>query len=98
MSKASKACDISPAVRQEVYERDGRACIICGSYDGIQVAHYISRARLGLGTPRNLACMCLSCHMDYDNGKLHREIKSAFKGYLQAKYDDWDEKALVYRK
>ena len=98
MSKASKACDISPAVRQEVYERDGRQCIICGSFEGIQVAHYISRARLGLGTPRNLACMCLYCHMDYDNGKLHREFKKAFKEHLQAKYDDWDEKTLVYRK
>lgn len=98
MSKASKACDISPSVRREVMERDGGRCIICGSTHGIQIAHYTSRARLGLGTPRNLACMCLFCHSAYDNGKLHHEIKNAFKVHLQAKYDDWDETKLTYKK
>lgn len=98
MSKISKSCDISPVVRREVMERDGGVCIICGSTQGIQIAHYISRARLGLGIPRNLACMCLICHGDYDNGKLHHEIKNTFKRHLQAKYDDWNESDLTYKK
>ena len=98
MSKRSKACDISPSVRREVMERDGGMCIICGTAQGIQIAHYISRARLGLGIPQNLACMCLKCHFEYDNGKLHHEIKNAFKGHLKAKYDGWDETSLTYKK
>lgn len=98
MSKASKACDISPAVRKEVMERDEGSCIICGTTYGIQIAHYISRARLGLGIPQNLACMCLRCHGDYDNGKLHREIKNLFRTHLQSKYQQWNEDELTYRK
>lgn len=97
-SKRSKACDISLAVRKEVMERDGGMCIVCGTMQGIQIAHYISRARGGIGTPQNLACLCYKCHFDYDNGKLHHEIKNAFKGYLQANYDDWDEAELTYKK
>ena len=98
MSKASKACDISPAVRKEVMERDDGRCFICGSMQGIQIAHYISRARMGLGIPQNLACMCYLCHGAYDNGKGHKEYKSAFKRHLQAKYDYWDETELTYKK
>ena len=98
MSKRSKACDISPSVRKEVMDRDGGMCIICGTSQGIQIAHYISRARLGLGTPQNLACLCLHCHHEYDNGKLHSEIKNAFKGHLKANYEGWDESTLTYKK
>lgn len=98
MSKISKACDITPAVRREVIDRDEGRCIICGSMQGIQIAHYISRARLGLGIPANLACLCHICHAEYDNGKLHSQIKTAFKEHLNAKYDGWDESNLTYKK
>lgn len=98
MSKSSKACDISTSVRKEVIDRDGGVCIICGSTQGIQIAHYISRARLGLGIPQNLACMCIFCHGEMDNGKYHKEYQNIFKGHLQAKYDDWDESKLTYKK
>lgn len=98
MSRASKACDISRAVRGEVTERDGGRCIICGSIKGIQIAHYVSRARLGLGIPQNLACMCYICHQAMDNGKFHAEYQKAFEHYLQMKYDGWDEKNITYRK
>lgn len=98
MSKASKACDISPKVRKEVTERDEGMCIVCGTMQGIQIAHYISRARLGLGIPENLACMCHRCHFDYDNGKRHGEIKMLFEAHLRANYGQWDEKELTYKK
>lgn len=97
-SKRSKACDISPKVRQEVLDRDNHQCIICGVKQGLQIAHYISRARLGLGIARNLGAMCIHCHREYDNGNLHREIKKAFKDYLKAHYEDWNEKDLIYKK
>ena len=97
-SKRSKACDISPAVRNEVLKRDDCQCIICGERHNLQIAHYVSRARLGLGIPQNLATMCIHCHFQFDNGKLHNEIKKAFKDYLKAHYPDWDEKNLIYKK
>lgn len=97
MSKRSKACDISPKVRKEVLERD-RCCIICGSHFGLQIAHYISRARGGLGIPQNLGVMCIHCHFQFDNGQFHKEIGQAFREHLRAHYPDWDEKNLVYRK
>lgn len=97
MSKMSKACDISPKVRQEVIDRD-KCCIICGRYTGLQVAHYISRARGGLGISKNLALMCVECHGQYDNGHQHKEIEKAFREHLQANYPDWDEKELIYKK
>ena len=97
-SKRSKACDISPAVRNEVLHRDDCKCIICGEKYNLQIAHYISRARLGLGIPQNLATMCVSCHFQYDNGKFHNEIKEAFKDYLKEHYEDWNEETLIYKK
>ena len=97
-SKMSRACDISPKVRQEVLERDNYQCIICGANQGLQIAHYISRARGGLGNSQNLATMCVSCHFSYDNGKHHKEIQNAFREHLQAHYENWNEKDLIYKK
>ena len=98
VSKRSKACDISPKVRKEVLERDNHQCIICGTNQNLQIAHYISRARLGLGIPQNLAVMCASCHFQMDNGKLHKEMQEAVREHLKAHYDNWNEKNLVYKK
>ena len=79
-------------------KRDGCKCFICGEKHNLQIAHYLSRARLGLGIPQNLAVMCLNCHFQYDNGKLHTEIKNQFKEHLKSHYEDWNEKDLVYKK
>ena len=96
--KSTIACDISPKVRRAVMERDDGRCIICGSNNGIQLAHYVSRARMGMGIPQNLGCMCHLCHMAYDQGHLHREVKHIFSEYLADHYEDWSEDALIYRK
>lgn len=98
MSKISNACDISPKVRQEVLERDNGCCIVCGSNYCIEIAHYISRARLGLGIPENLACLCHDCHFNYDNGNYHRQTQNAFETYLKAHYQNWDKDKLTYKK
>ena len=94
-SKRSKACDISPKVRKEVLERD-KKCIICGVTYGLQIAHYISRARGGLGIAQNLAAMCVKCHGEMDNGKYHKEHQNAFREHLKAHYEGWNEKELYY--
>ena len=97
MTKASKACDISPKVRKEVLERDNQKCIICGDNQNLQIAHYVSRGRLGLGIPQNLVVMCPHCHFQMDNGKYHTELQKAVREYLSARYEDWNEKDLIYK-
>lgn len=98
MSKRSKACDISPAVREAVYKRDKHSCIVCGRTQNIQVAHFISRGRGGLGIEENLGCMCLQHHYDFDNGKYHIEIGQIFEEYLKEHYPEWDKEKLIYKK
>ena len=95
--------DIPPKVRAEVYERDsfdGRACCVyCGNPNDIQIAHYISRGRGGLGIPKNLVCLCTDCHRAMDSGsniKRMRELKTFVRAYLRTMYwPDWTEKDLV---
>ena len=96
-SKLSKSTAIPYPVAQTVIERDNGQCIICGRND-IQIAHYISRARLGLGIPENLVCLCLYHHSQYDNGKYHREIKKEIEDYLRQHYPDWDGIQKTYSK
>jgi len=96
-SKMAKACDISPKVRQEIYNRDNHSCILCNS-NIVQVAHYISRARGGLGILENLVCLCPACHADYDNGKHHQEIKLQIELYLKSKYPNWGNINKIYSK
>lgn len=97
MHKSTTKCDISPKVRQEVYDRDNHRCIICGN-PNVQIAHYIPRSRLGLGIPENLACLCVVCHFECDNGKNSKQYQARFRAYLQSKYEDWDENRLHYKK
>ena len=79
-------------------KRDENQCIICGTSYGLQIAHYISRARGGLGIAQNLATMCVSCHFQMDNGKYHKELQKCVREHLQEHYPDWDEKNLTYNK
>ena len=98
MSLRSKACDISPKVRMEVLQRDGGRSILSGSLENIQIAHYISRARSGLGIPQNLVCLTAQEHYEYDNGRFHKEIKKRIEEYLRQQYPDWDNTNLIYSK
>lgn len=98
MSKASKACDISKKVKDEVWERDNHQCIICRSPFAHPNSHYIKRSAGGLGIPENIGTMCYSCHYDYDFTLNREAIKIKFKEYLQSKYPNWDEEKLIYKK
>lgn len=96
-SLMARACDITPHIRQMVWGRDAGRCVICGKR-GVQIAHYIPRARGGLGIPRNLVCLCPECHNKYDNGSMREEYGQAIRAYLRGWYPDWDEKELYYDK
>lgn len=96
-SKQSRATDISQKERQIVYDRDSRCCIICGKRP-VEVAHYISRARGGLGIRQNLVCLCIEHHRAYD-GVDHDLYKPIIRDYLHGWYmNEWDEDKLVYDK
>lgn len=98
MSNIKKFTSIKKDVWQEVIERDSSQCIFCGCRSNLQIAHYISRARLGLGIPENLVTLCINCHYQYDNGKLHKSSKEKIENYLRSKYPNWDKKELTYKK
>lgn len=94
----TKAVDISAKVKKIVLERDKGICVICKSKQGKPNMHYIARAQGGLGIEQNIGCGCIECHNDYDNGKKVIEYKEIFKTYLKGKYENWNEKDLIYRK
>ena len=101
MSKRSKACDISPKVRQVVAERDGGLCIICKHFnrtkEGFPNMHYLSRAHSGLGIEQNIVSGCMECHRLYDGVK-REEYKEIIRDYLKSHYADWNEEDLIYDK
>lgn len=105
-SKRSKATDISMSVKRKVWERDNGCCVVCGnSYNVMPNAHYISRSQGGLGIEQNVVTLCTEltpnkCHRKYDFGtkKEREKIKKIIRNYLKSKYENWNEKDLVYRK
>lgn len=51
------------AIRAAVFERDGYACVYCGSMEGpLEADHIVPVARGGDDRLENLACACMSCN------------------------------------
>lgn len=100
MSKRSKACDISPKVKEVVWSRDSQKCIYCGKWvpKTCANAHFIARSHSGLGVEQNILTLCPNCHFNYDNSDKRKEYREIFKQYLKEKYQDWSEEDLVYNK
>lgn len=104
-SKRSKACDISPKVKERVWERDGHKCIICGSRLAMPNAHFIPRSQGGLGIEENIVTLCTNfsenhCHQTYDfgSGGTSEKIGEQIEAYLKSKYPNWEKKNLIYRR
>lgn len=93
----TKACDISPAVKGEVGQRDGGRCVLCGA-PGQPNAHFIPRARGGLGVAWNVVTLCWYCHNEYDNGPCRKALEAEIRAYLMRCYPNWEESALIYHK
>ena len=96
-SKMTKACDISKAVKDKVWERDGHRCIICGNHQAMPNSHYIKRSQGGLGIEENITTMCLTCHNAFD-GTGRKHLLPRVKEYLKNHYPEWDEEKLYYKK
>lgn len=96
--------------RKEIRSRDG-GCIFCQQnyymqnkdtmlYQIYDIMHYINKSQGGLGIPKNGAVGCRYHHMLLDNGNkgIRQEMLKIFKNYLMRKYEEWEEKDLVYHK
>lgn len=98
MHRRTRALDIPLPVKKAVWERDGHRCVLCGSPDAAPNAHYISRARGGLGVPENVVTLCRECHDRYDNGAGGKELRPLIAAYLRERYPEWREDELRYVK
>ena len=98
MHKRTKACSISPKVREEVEKRDNHCCIFCGSTNARGEAHYINRSQGGLGIEENLLTVCPNCHREMDNGMNTKHYRKVAEEYLKSHYPEWDKSKLVYNK
>ena len=104
-SKRAKMCDITPEVKQRVWERDGGRCVVCGNtYNVMPNAHYIPRSKGGLGIEQNIVTLCTNftqnqCHHKYDNTtRENREkIGNIIKEYLKSQYENWNEDDLYFK-
>ena len=97
-SKRAKACDITQAVKRQVWERDQKRCIFCGNPYAMPNAHFISRAQGGLGIEENILTLCNDCHRRYDQTTDRKQMREFFKDYLQSKYEGLSESNLTYKK
>lgn len=103
MHTKTKCCQIPKAVKEKVYLRDGCHCILCGRPVEVEnaCAHFISRARGGLGIEQNILTLCHRCHNAFDNENritTRKEKEEYFRNYLKEKYPDWREEDLIYDK
>lgn len=97
MNKTTKACAISKEVRQQVIERDNGLCIFC-QREAVDIMHYISRGRLGLGIKENLACGCRQCHNMLDHSGARLLMLKLFKEKLDILYPEFTDEERKYKK
>lgn len=100
MNKRTKALAIPKEVKERVRERDGGCCVWCGSPQAAPNAHFIARSQGGLGIEENILTLCFDHHREFDQGSKGQRawMKIYFRGYLKARYPDWDEYKLIYRR
>jgi hypothetical protein len=94
-SARTKACDISPAVRRAVEERDGGCSVISGM-PGIANAHYIPRSKGGLGITENIVTLTPEEHHEFDNGNKHKEYGEKIRAFLDEKYPGFPNEKRIY--
>ena len=97
MNRRTKEVDISPNVKQAVYDRDGGRCILCGQ-SGAPNAHYRSRAQNGLGIEQNIVTLCWTCHMETDQSTKRQDNLQEIRAYLDLWYPNFDDNKRFYRK
>ena len=98
MNRRTKALDISKKVKMTVWERDRHRCILCGSPSAMPNAHYISRAKSGLGIEQNIVTLCMDCHRRLDQTTERKELLNKVKHYLDRFYPNFTNDMRRYKK
>lgn len=96
-SKRSQATDISKAVKDAVWERDGKRCIFCGSSRARPEAHVLSRQKGGRGVEKNIITVCRMCHRMLDQSSQRKVMLNKAKHYLFRIYGEFDEEEVKYK-
>lgn len=107
-AERTKALEIPIEVKKKVAERDSidghPCCIWCGKPApttnplAFSNAHFVSRARGGLGIEENILTLCWDCHRQYDQTDNREKMGAFFKRYLENNYPEWREEKLYYKK
>lgn len=97
-SKRTKALAISPRVKQIVWERDGRRCVLCGATNARPEAHYIPRSQSGLGIEENVVTLCRDCHRRLDQSVERKRLLETIKRYLDVFYPDFNDEDRRYKR
>lgn len=58
---------LTAALRRAVFERDGRACVLCGSTYKLEIDHFIPYSKGGLHEIENLRVLCKPCNRKKHN-------------------------------
>lgn len=98
MNKRTKALNIPKRVKDAVFERDNRRCILCQSTSAMPNAHVVSRAQGGKGVETNIVTLCQNCHRVLDQSTHRKYLLQQVYAYMRAKYPGWQAQQQVYRK
>lgn len=98
MNRRTKELTISKKVKMTVWERDRHRCILCGSPSAMPNAHYISRAKSGLGIEQNIVTLCMDCHRRLDQSTERKELLNKVKNYLDRFYPNFTDDMRRYKK
>ena len=98
MNRRTKELTISKKVKMTVWERDRHRCILCGSPSAMPNAHYISRAKSGLGIEQNIVTLCMDCHRRLDQSTERKELLNKVKHYLDRFYPNFTDDMRRYKK
>ena len=98
--RRQQALKITTETYNTVYERDNGGCVLCAilgihpkitSNPILELHHYISRGRSGMGIEENLLLLCKYHHIE--ETLYRKEIQK----YLQSKYIEWNEDKLTFK-
>jgi hypothetical protein len=107
MHRETKWTAISPEVKEAVFRRDGRCCILCGSPAGLPNAHVVRRSAGGMGVEQNVVTLCQECHRAFDeganlerlgHGTTRESLYDYIVAYLKNFYPDWSRESVIYRR
>lgn len=106
MQAIKNATRISKEVYEAVVNRDKvngyPCCVYCGkparndTGEGLECHHFIPRSLGGMGIEENLCMLCSECHRRIHNGNV--KLNQFVREYLNARYEEWSEDQLIWRK